>query len=251
MAAREIGEYIGAGLAAARPAAPSLASGTAAYYYATDTGVFSVYSGGSWFDLSGAVAPTIVQETAAAVTLVSDGITLGASPTQYNLLVCMVISNAPPIANAANGWFLEFGDTSVPDAGILFKIVTSAAEPAFQDPCTNANSGIIGIWEVANVAGLQFGPIPDTVAVTASSVIQPATDLGAILQSGLILGAFGRNTADNPTGITGATAGPSASNGVDRAMAMFSQPVNRLDTPTITGTYAGSTSTRSVYTIVR
>lgn len=252
MAAREIGEYIGAGLAAARPAAPSLASGTAAYYYATDTGVFSVYSGGSWFDLSGAVAPTIVQEKAVSVALLTDGITLDRAPTQYNMLVAIIISNAPAPDNPTQGWNALFRDTSTPDVALLYKVVTSASEPAFQDPvASDTLTGCIGVWEVSNVAGTQYGPIGDNTDITAALAFTPATFYGALIQSGIILGGFGRLTPDNPTGITGATAGPTTTNGVDRSLAMFSLSVNRLDTPTITGTYAASELTRAGWSIFR
>lgn len=43
-----ITEYMGAGVAASRPATPAVASGATAFYYATDTNVLSVWDGSAW-----------------------------------------------------------------------------------------------------------------------------------------------------------------------------------------------------------
>jgi hypothetical protein len=43
-----ITDYLGAGLAASRPAAPTPPSGGLVVYIATDTGVVSVWNGSSW-----------------------------------------------------------------------------------------------------------------------------------------------------------------------------------------------------------
>ena len=43
-----ITNYLGAGLAASRPAAPVLPAGTLGVYIATDTGVVSVWNGAAW-----------------------------------------------------------------------------------------------------------------------------------------------------------------------------------------------------------
>src|ERR1044072_2422168 len=48
-----ITDYIGVGTAAARPATPSLATGAFGLYYATDTGVLSIWTGAAWTTLSG------------------------------------------------------------------------------------------------------------------------------------------------------------------------------------------------------
>lgn len=54
MASGLITEYLGEGLAAARPATPSIPSGAIAFYYKTDTNTLSRYAEGAWADLSGA-----------------------------------------------------------------------------------------------------------------------------------------------------------------------------------------------------
>lgn len=48
-----ITNYLGAGLAASRPASPSITTGSLATYYATDTGVTSVYDGSTWHTVGG------------------------------------------------------------------------------------------------------------------------------------------------------------------------------------------------------
>lgn len=53
-------DYINVGLAAARPATPSLATGAFGLYYATDTGVLSVWTGSSWTTLSGSGTVTSI-----------------------------------------------------------------------------------------------------------------------------------------------------------------------------------------------
>jgi len=45
-----ISDYLGRGLAAARPAAPTPPAGTFAAYLATDTGVLSVWDGAAWVE---------------------------------------------------------------------------------------------------------------------------------------------------------------------------------------------------------
>jgi hypothetical protein len=50
MSSTLITAYLGQGTAAARPATPTLATGTIGWYYATDTGVLSYYANGAWTD---------------------------------------------------------------------------------------------------------------------------------------------------------------------------------------------------------
>lgn len=52
MTATLVTAYLGQGLAAARPAAPALATGTVGWWYSTDTGVMSYYANGAWANAS-------------------------------------------------------------------------------------------------------------------------------------------------------------------------------------------------------
>jgi hypothetical protein len=52
MSSSKITDYIGSGLAASRPATPSLATGATGIYYATDTGALTVWDGSAWQTIS-------------------------------------------------------------------------------------------------------------------------------------------------------------------------------------------------------
>ena len=53
MSSSMITDYIGSGLAAARPATPNIAAGSTAMWFSTDTNTLSVYGGGLWTDIAG------------------------------------------------------------------------------------------------------------------------------------------------------------------------------------------------------
>lgn len=65
MASGRLVDYLGRGLAAARPAAPVLHTGTLGLYYATDTGVLSLWDGSAWDTLAGGdvVGPASVTDS--------------------------------------------------------------------------------------------------------------------------------------------------------------------------------------------
>lgn len=52
MAATVITQYLGQGLAASRPATPSIDAGSIGWYYATDTAALSYYANGTWNSVS-------------------------------------------------------------------------------------------------------------------------------------------------------------------------------------------------------
>lgn len=54
MASGRLVDYLGAGLASARPAAPDLTTGSLGAYWSTDTGTLSIWDGTSWSDVQGA-----------------------------------------------------------------------------------------------------------------------------------------------------------------------------------------------------
>lgn len=53
MASGLLKDYIGRGLAAARPVTPTPGTGVAVFYYATDTSVLSVWDGSAWDTITG------------------------------------------------------------------------------------------------------------------------------------------------------------------------------------------------------
>jgi len=62
-----ITDYLGAGLASARPATPPVAVGALALFYATDTGALSRWTGAAWADVLtvGVGGPTWTSGTSA------------------------------------------------------------------------------------------------------------------------------------------------------------------------------------------
>jgi len=77
-----ITEYVGAGLAAARPVTPAVASGATAFYYATDTSVLSVWDGSAWDTVGGGGGTSLFPVKPPTTSLFSyqalgTGVTLG------------------------------------------------------------------------------------------------------------------------------------------------------------------------------
>lgn len=71
MASGRLIDYLGSGLAASRPASPTLISASLGAYYATDTGDLSVWDGSSWHSITSASSGVIPQNSqSAAYTLV-------------------------------------------------------------------------------------------------------------------------------------------------------------------------------------
>lgn len=93
MASGSLKDYLGVGLASARPATPSLSTGVAGYWYATDTGVLSVWNGLSWTNVSSGGSSLNVQQagstvvTGATVLNFVSGATVGASGTTANVTI--------------------------------------------------------------------------------------------------------------------------------------------------------------------
>lgn len=66
MASGRLIDYLGAGLAASRPATLSLISGAIGLYYATDTAVLSVWDGAAWHDYTSSSSGVIPQNSQSA-----------------------------------------------------------------------------------------------------------------------------------------------------------------------------------------
>lgn len=102
-----ITEYLGAGLAAARPATPVLSTGAAGYYVATDTGVISVWNGTFWSDLNGwnllTETGTRILSAAATITIALPGVvTSNAHGFAANQAVVFRTTGALPTGLALN-----------------------------------------------------------------------------------------------------------------------------------------------------
>lgn len=99
MASTLITAYLGQGLAAARPATPTLATGTYGTYYATDTKVWSAYFNGAWQTIGPAIDLIAPPLASAFPTIINGG---SASP-------------APSVADTAYGMLFDSGPTAAAD----------------------------------------------------------------------------------------------------------------------------------------
>lgn len=72
MASGRLIDYLGSGLAASRPASPTLISASLGAYYSTDTGDLSVWDGSSWHSITSVSSTAIPQNSqSAGYTLVA------------------------------------------------------------------------------------------------------------------------------------------------------------------------------------
>lgn len=62
MASGLLSDYLGVGLAAARPATPSLGTGVCGFYYATDTLTLSAWNGSAWANVSSGTTLSMPQD---------------------------------------------------------------------------------------------------------------------------------------------------------------------------------------------
>lgn len=88
-----IKDYLGFGVIASRPSSLTLATGVAGYWYATDTGILSVWNGSAWTNVSTGGSSLNVQQagstivTGATVLNFASGATVAASGTTANVTV--------------------------------------------------------------------------------------------------------------------------------------------------------------------
>lgn len=186
-----IQSYLGYGLASARPTTPSTDTNAAPFYYATDTQVLSQYIPGTgWVTVGGGYSagttPTVVQSGNNVTGNAS--ITLGAAPTNGNLLVAMSFNTPPP--SPGTGWTQLAQNTTGTDYGTIFYKVAGAAESATQSPLSaNETPGCMVIWEVNGQNATWFAGDILEAEQNGSYAFSPS---GGPLDSGLLfLGAIG------------------------------------------------------------
>lgn len=195
MASTLITAYLGEGLAAARPATPSITAGSIALYYATDTGVTSLFDGTSWHTVGGGYSkgtvPTVVQ-TAFSPNH-SSGATFGAAPTNGNLLVAMCWN--PTVNTAGTGWTKVFENSTGTDFGSIYTKTAGAGESTTQSPLNSAPAaGGMVIWEV-------HGQNASPIAAAAGQVEQSSTSAVPVLLPNVVncLGLAGIAVVTTPT----------------------------------------------------
>lgn len=163
--------YLGQGTAAARPATPTIDPLAIGFYYATDTGVQSVYANGAWRSAGGAdpgTPPVVVQSKIAFVSAAKT-ITFDTAPTNGNLMVAMFFN--PSDGTVGAGWTSQGSNSSGTDYGVVASKVAGAAEPAAQVPIASNVTGIICIWEISGAAA-------SSIFFSAQSQVEGAALIG-------------------------------------------------------------------------
>lgn len=234
MSSTSIFDWLGRGLAADRPADPGVGTGTA-IWYATDTGISSIWDGSGWAILSGGSLPTILQSAFNGGASIS-GVTFGGAPANGTILIAIVGGTSP---SPASGWNLidplDAGGFTVTRA--LWKLC-GGGESATQNPIASAANCVIGIY---NLTGDPFSSPAALSNAGATSITQ---SISAPRTAGLIIGAaISDNSVVLPSSFTGATADATAL-GSSKSIAGFhiSPPV--VGANSVTANYPSSVGLR-------
>lgn len=218
--AHVITDYAARGLDAAKLAVPNIGAGETGFYWATDTLKLYGWTGVAWTQVNtGVGGASIVQVKSAALANMSVGVTLGAAPTNGNLLVAFIADQAgAPTAGA--GWVtLITGFAANDDTCIMIKLA-GAGESTTQTPTSSAHQGCITIYEMNNAAGGYPTEVHDFAAATAVAETPKATKTSG----GIVLGVFVNRSTTGPTSLTGTNVTADAAGnitGVGRAVAPF------------------------------
>jgi hypothetical protein len=232
MTATVLTSYIGQGLLAARPATPTLVTGAAGFWYSTDTNILSVYAGGAWHDIVSG-APTLIQQKAVVNT---NSVTLGAAPTQGNLLLA-ITTDLGTSETASAGWTkISFTSAANDGSGFFWK-VAGVSESATQTPLTGLSTGSCTIFELNNATPAAL--FANNVDLSGTAIAASIT--AAKSKSGIILGvASNRSAAVAPTSITNATMLGAAVQGGSRTVQPFKVTAPAQGVNTVTANYASS-----------
>jgi hypothetical protein len=203
MSSTRITDYLGAGLAASRPASPTVPAGALAEYIATDTGAISVWNGTSWVTL-GAGAGTVTQVVAGA-GLAGGTITATGTLSLGTIAASSLFGNAGTVAAVpgavaiGSGLSLAAGGTlTATSSGTVTQVVAGAGLSGG----TITAAGTINLGTIA--AGDLFGN-PGTVGAVGS---------GVAVGSGLTLSSAGTLSATSSGSVTSvATSGAGISGG--------------------------------------
>lgn len=230
-------DFLQEGLAASRPATPSLPAGTIGFYYATDTFALSMWDPNSstWVSVP-SVQPSIVQSKSNVGASIS-GATMGSAPTNGNLLVAVIMGNNLDVP--ASGWTEFAADfTSGPTLDVHFAIFykfAGAGESTTQTPLNSAQNCGISIYEIANTGAPSHWNNNDNQSGTATTTAVKTTSARGIL-IGAVLNA---NATTAPTSFTNAT-GDTGVTGGSRSMQGFHNTSPASGTNTITANWGSS-----------
>jgi hypothetical protein len=204
MASTIISEYLGRGLASARPVTPNVPAGVSALYFSTDTGILSAWDGSGWVNVTptgGGGALTLVQHTTAARATISSGITLSSAPVDGNFLLAVVFRNNTTPATTTGAWNRPFSTQATGWSVGAFYKVAGSSESATQVPTASTGSGGIAIWEFENVRAIAAS----ASAANASNTGLTANATLVRTRTGTIVGASAGISGDVPT-MSGAVA---------------------------------------------
>lgn len=206
-----VGTYSSTGPSVARTTRTSSSSGSAISFTSSAILMCTIRAediGGGGF--AGGTPPAIVQ----TATSQSTTVTMGAAPTNGNLLVafCMDTGSNPTLGS---GWTqLVYSANSDLDIGIYYK-TAGASESTTQAPVTGQNSSITNvIWEISGSAGgssaFAFANVADDVATAYGGTTSALPVLTATLFLGIIVSAipgtatiasaYGSHTLATPSG---------------------------------------------------
>lgn len=229
--ASKITDYQTWGLAAARPATPAGDSAATSFYYATDTGVLSVYASGAWHAVTAASSdPAVVQQKAVVNT---NTMTLGSGPVQNNLLLA-ITSDLGSSETAGSGWTRINFTAGAQDGSGFFWKVAGVSESTTQTPLTGLSTGSLTIFEISNAT---------PAALWINNVDLSGTAIAASLTAAkakLIVGVATNRSTTGPTSITGATLLGSTVSGGSRAAQPFKVASPAIGSNTVTANYATS-----------
>ncbi len=192
MASTLIVQYLGQGLAAARPATPAIDTGAIGLYAATDTGALTVYYSGAWHTVGGGYNPgTTPQVVQSAANQGGNSVTFGVAPTNGNLLVCMC--DNPGSNTPGSGWTNISQVSTGTDFGLINTKTAGAGESTTQSPMSGVGTGCMVVWEISGAANI-LGVSNEAEVNSATSAVTPP--LGFPLGAGaLFLGMIGTVSA--------------------------------------------------------
>lgn len=190
MASTLVTAYLGQGLAANRPATPTLATGTIGWYYATDTGALSLYANGAW------TTPTAKTLIASQSPSGVNSVTFSSIPTGFKHLELRISGRASDAVTSENIQLQFNGDTGNNydyQEENRFGRGTGNAVSSIQGPAIIGASGTANypsdiVIEIFNYSGTTFYK----GLRCYQEFIQSAADAGMFYN---LIGGWWRNTA--------------------------------------------------------
>jgi len=233
-------EYMKSGTHAARPT-PSLGTNEIAIYYETDTLHLFAWVSGAWTQIDTNDPPAVVQF---GQVTTRDSITLGAAPTQGNLLIGFLSDGTS--TSIGSGWSLLRQTAQSNDNTIIVFKIAGAAESATQTPNAHTGAGGTGGIVEVSLGGIIDGNDAQVTAANTQTLTVNAKN------GGLILGAvMAVQTAVLPTSLTNATQLQAGSTGNSRGITLFKNASPALGSNSVVATYAGSTRSNMLLVAIR